>query len=207
MKQSVVEFIGTFLLTCTFGLTMVPPNVGPFAPLAIGAALAALVYAGREISGAHYNPAVTLAVWIRGKCSMKHAAMMMVAQVCGALAAGFLVVFMRSGTTTPLLTLDPAKALVAEFVFAFALVLVFLSVMAAGRERSSSGLALGFVLMAGMYCTAPISGGAFNPAIAVGSAVTGLGTWATLWIYFLAEFAGAAVAALLFRAVSPAESL
>lgn len=205
MKKVVWEFMGTFLLALTFGLTMVPPNVGPFAPLAIGVALAALLIAGREISGGQYNPAVTLALWMGGRSPAKDSALAMVAQVLAAMGAGLVVVFLRSGSVTPVLTPDPAKALIAEFIFAFALVFVYLSVTTAGRGRSSSGLAVGSMVMAGMYASIPISGGVFNPALAVGNALTGLGSWGTLWIYLLAEFAGAALAAVVFRSVGPLE--
>lgn len=204
MKQALWELIGTFLLALTFGLTMVPPNVGPLAPLAIGVGLAGLVYAGREISGAYYNPAVSLACWMGGRLRAKDAGLLVVAQVAGALAAGALVVFIRSGSVTPLITLEPAKALIAEFVFAFALAVVYLSVTTPGRERSSSGLAAGFVVMAGMYATIPISGGVFNPSLALSNAVTGLATWESLWIYLLAELAGGVSAALLWKFVAPA---
>jgi len=206
MKKVVWEFIGTFLLALTFGLTMVPPNVGPFAPLAVGAALAALLVAGREISGGQYNPAVTFALWMGGKSPAKDSALVMGAQVLGALGAGLLVVYLRAGSVTPVLTPDPAKALAAEFVFAFALVVVYLSVVAAGHERGSASVAVGSVVMAGMYATTPISGGVFNPALAVGNALTGLGTWGTLWIYLLAELAGAALAAVVVKAVGPPET-
>jgi len=206
MKKVAWEFIGTFLLALTFGLTMVPPNVGPFAPLAIGVVFAALLVAGREISGGQYNPAVTLALWMGGRSTAKDSALVMVAQVLGALGAGFLVVFLRSGSVTPVLAPDPAKALIAEFVFAFALVFVYLSVAATGHERGSSSAAVGSVVMAGMYATIPISGGVFNPALAVGNALTGLGTWGTLWIYLLAELAGAAMAAVVLKAVGSTET-
>lgn len=69
MKKYIVEFIGTFFLVLTIGFTVLEPGAGAMAPLAIGSALMVMIYAGGHISGAHYNPAVTLAVWMRGRCA------------------------------------------------------------------------------------------------------------------------------------------
>ena len=63
MKNYIVEFIGTFFLVLVIGLTVIEPGAGKFAALAIGATLMVMVYAGGHISGGHYNPAVTFAVW------------------------------------------------------------------------------------------------------------------------------------------------
>ena len=74
MNKYIVELIGTFFLVFTIGNVVIEPGAGPLAPLAIGAALMVMVYAGGHISGAHYNPAVTLAILIRGKCDAKDVA-------------------------------------------------------------------------------------------------------------------------------------
>ena len=71
MHKALREGVGTFFLVLVIGLTVIAPGAGPMAPLAIGAMLMVMVYAGGHISGAHYNPAVTLAVWLRGKCDTK----------------------------------------------------------------------------------------------------------------------------------------
>jgi aquaporin Z len=80
MNRYVMEFIGTFFLVFTVGMVSIDPGAGALAPLAIGTALAVMVYAGGHISGGHYNPAVTLAVWMRGKASASGAAAYWVAQ-------------------------------------------------------------------------------------------------------------------------------
>jgi aquaporin Z len=97
--------------------------------------------------------------------------------------------------------------LVAEFLFTFALAWVVLHVATARGTDGNSfyGLAIGFTVVAGAYAVGGISGGAFNPAIAVGAMVTGLLEWSKIWVYFLAEFVGAAVAAFVFLFVLPAE--
>src|SRR5512135_1988193 len=96
MKKYTVEFIGTFFLLLVIGLCVIEPGgAGAMAPLAIGTVLMVMVYAGGHISGGHYNPAVTLGVWMRGKCAAKDVPFYMVAQVLGGLAASSLVLFIK----------------------------------------------------------------------------------------------------------------
>src|SRR5262245_42643042 len=87
MKKYIVEAMGTFFLMLTIGLCVNTPGAGSMAPIAIGAILMVMIYAGGHISGAHYNPAVTLAVWMRGKCPTSDVAPYMVAQFLGAFLA------------------------------------------------------------------------------------------------------------------------
>ena len=98
---------------------------------------------------------------------------------------------------------------VAEILFTFGLVWVVLNVATARGTDGNSfyGLAIGFTVVAGAFAVGGISGGAFNPAIAVGAMVTGLFQWSNIWIYLLAEFLGAAIAARAFLYVLPAEKL
>lgn len=200
MKKFIVEFIGTFFLVLTIGLTVIPGNAGVIAPLAIGSVLMAMVYAGGHISGAHYNPAVTLAVLIRGKCSLAETPMYMIAQIAGAAAAAFTAQFLvGSGTATA--TIDVNKSLIAEFLFTFALAYVVLHVATAKGTRGNSfyGLAIGFIVMVGAFSVGGISGGAFNPAVAIGAPLMGLMDWNNIWIHISADFAGGAVAAIVFN--------
>ena len=83
MNRYVVEFIGTFFLVLTVGMVSIDPGAGALAPLAIGSALAVMVYAGGHISGGHYNPAVTLAVWLRGKASRQRSGCLLGGTDCG----------------------------------------------------------------------------------------------------------------------------
>src|SRR5215217_4854459 len=94
MNKYVTELIGTFFLVLTIGCTVVPGAPGVIPPLAIGCALMVMIYAGGHISGAHYNPAVTLAVWLRGKCLTKDVVPYMVCQVTGAALAAAAVAFL-----------------------------------------------------------------------------------------------------------------
>lgn len=204
MKKFMTEFIGTFFLVLTIGLTVIPGNAGVIAPLAIGSVLMALVYAGGHISGAHYNPAVTLAVLMRGKCALSEVPIYLVAQIGGAAAAAFTAQFLV-GTGTAAETIDVNKSLVAELLFTFALAYVVLNVATAKGTSGNSfyGLAIGFIVMAGAFSVGSISGGAFNPAVAIGAPLMGLMSWSNIWIHISADFAGGALAAIVFNMLNP----
>ncbi|MBI3320814.1 MAG: aquaporin [Candidatus Omnitrophica bacterium] len=204
MRKAAVELIGTFFLVLVIGLAVIPPGAGAMAPLAIGAILMVMVYAGGPISGAHYNPAVTLAVWLRGRCDTKDVPSYVGAQVLGAtLAAGLVGLCKPEGVVSPM-TLDIVPALLVEGVFTFALAFVVLNVATSKTSAGNSyfGLAIGFTLLAAAYAGGPISGGAFNPAVAVGLAWMGLSSWSNLWIFLAANLAGGALAALAFRLIN-----
>src|SRR5277367_2769071 len=112
----VYEFIGTFFLVLTVGMTVIGPHeAGLLAPLAIGSALAVMVYAGGHISGGHYNPAVSLAVFLRGKLNAQDLGIYWLAQFVGAVAAAYLTLYFKGAHGTPLVP-DVAKALIAEFL-------------------------------------------------------------------------------------------
>ena len=128
MNKYVVEFIGTFFLVLTIGFTVVEPGAGAMAPLAIGSALMVMVFAGGHISGAHYNPAVTLAVWMRGRCASSDVPGYMIAQVVGAVIAAIIVLFVKENPDVQPITLNVLPVLIAEFLFTFALCYVVLNV-------------------------------------------------------------------------------
>jgi aquaporin Z len=211
VPKLIVEFIGTFFLVFTVGQTVKSPDTAALAPLAIGSALMVMVYAGGHFSGGHYNPAVTLGVTLRGKATWADAGPYMVAQVLGALAAAGLVIFIK-GDATPAATAAVTgtqygilSKLIVEFLFTFALVYVVLnSATAKGTSGNSFyGLAIGFTVMVGAFAVGPVSGGAFNPAVAVGVTTMGLVDPVTnIWIPLVADFAGGAAAGLLFNALT-----
>jgi aquaporin Z len=208
MNKYVAEFIGTFFLVLTIGCTVVGNGAGTLAPLAIGSALMVMIFAGGHISGAHFNPAVTLGVWLRGKCEAKDVAPYMISQIVGAILAAFTVQFLKGGAAVTPLQPVVLPALVAEFLFTFALVYVVLNTATAKGTSGNSfyGLAIGFTVLVGAFSVGNISGGAFNPAVAVGLSVMGLSSWPNIWIYLLAEFAGGAAAAGMFKSIAPTDS-
>jgi len=206
MNKYIAEFIGTFFLVLTNGCTGIGAGAGVIAPLAIGAALMVMVFAGGHISGGHYNPAVTLGVLIRGRVKAADVLPYMIAQVAAAAVAAFVVVgFLRAGIAVTPIAPKIGPALAAEFLFTFALVYVVLNAATADGTSGNSfyGLAIGMTVMTGAFAVGDISGGAFNPAVAVGISVMGISTWSNIWMYLVADFVGGAVAALVFNMINP----
>jgi aquaporin Z len=206
MNKYLTEFIGTFFLVLTIGCTVIPGATGVIPPLAIGAALMVMVFAGGHVSGAHYNPAVTVAVWLRGRCDTKDVIPYVVAQVVAAIAAAIVAGFLF-GTGTPMTIDSVPKALVAEFLYTFALAYVVLNVATAKGNANNSffGLAIGMTVLVGAFSVGAISGGAFNPAVAVGLGVMKLVSFSDIWIHLAAELAGGVAAALVFKTINPGD--
>ena len=205
MKKYLVEFIGTFFLVLTVGMTVVAPGAGALAPLAIGSALMVMIYAGGHVSGGHYNPAVTLAVWLRGRCASADVVPYWIAQILGAwVAATGVLCFKGHPVVTPM-EIKIVPALIAELVGTFALAYVVLNVATAKATAGNSnyGLAIGFTVTTMAFALGGISGGAFNPAVAVGITKMHLVDSMHLWLYIVANLGAGALAALVFKFVNP----
>jgi aquaporin Z len=208
MRSYITEFIGTFFLVFTVGVTVLTKT--PLAPVAIGAILMVMVYAGGHISGAHYNPAVTLAVLLRGRISQADAVAYWIAQLAGGVIAALTASYVLEPGSVPALSPSGRElwvALLAEALFTFALAYVVLNVATSRDHPGNSfyGLAIGFTVMAGAFAVGGISGGAFNPAVAVGAASMGLFAWSKIWIWLLADLAGGALAGAAFLALNPTD--
>jgi len=217
MKNYITEFIGTFFLVFVIGLTTNDPQSWaaggtPFAPLAIGTILMVMVYMGGPISGAHYNPAVTLAIWIRKKIETREVVPYMLSQIMGALFAAlvYFFIFKRSmGGPAPMegFTYN-LKPLLIETLFTFALASVVLNVATSKKSANNSyfGLAIGFTVMAAAFAGGGISGGAFNPAVGIGPLVIhsmlGGGDLSCLWIYIVGPCLGGIAASLVYKLVN-----
>ncbi|MEM7367825.1 MAG: aquaporin [Bacteroidota bacterium] len=212
MKNYLTEFIGTFFLVLAIGLSVgAGSSIGHMAPVAIGVTLMVMVYMGGHISGAHYNPAVTLAVLIRGKINGKEAGLYMLSQILGSLAAaGVASMLVQDASFNFGTALSPGanatylQALLVEVLFTFALALVVLNVATTKATEGNSyyGLAIGFTVLAAAYAGGGISGGAFNPAVGIGPNVIG-GDSNDLWIYLVGPFAGGALAGLVYKFQHP----
>ncbi len=206
MKKLLTEFIGTFFLILTIGL-VVNGGKGDFAPVAIGSVLMVMVFAGAHVSGAHYNPAVTLAVLLRGKINISDAIGYWLTQFVAAVVAAYTVIYMLPGKMPAAATAmaDPVRALVAEIIGTFALCYVVLNVATAKGTVGNMfyGLAIGFTVLAMAYALGGISGGAFNPAVAIGISFMKLADWSNVWVYLLGCFGGAAIAAIIFKVINP----
>ncbi|CAB4932170.1 unannotated protein [freshwater metagenome] len=197
-RKLTVEFIGTFFLMLTIGLAgSIASGVGP---LAIGSALMVMIFAGGHISGGHFNPAVSLAVMLRGKLGRNEFLPYVAAQVAGAVVAGLVVIVLGFDPKQSLALESAGKMLLVEFLFTFALAWVVLNVATSKDTEGNSfyGLAIGFTVTVGAFAVGGISGAAFNPAIAVGAMVFNLFSWGDIWIYLLATLIGGAAAAKVF---------
>ena len=200
MKNYLTEFIGTFFLVFTIALAVTQEVA--MAPIAIWVILMIMVYMGGHISWAHYNPAVTLGLMMRGKISMNESIMYWISQIIWAVVAIGLAA-MVTWTALPALGagVNVTNALIVEILFTFALVSVVINTAAtkATEWNSYYGLAIWFTVMAAAFVAGPISGGAFNPAVGLGPALYGLFTWAGLgqiWIYLVGPLLGWVLAAL-----------
>jgi len=204
MKNYITEFIGTFFLVLTIGLTVIQGT--PFAPLAIGASLMIMVYAGGHVSGGHYNPAVSLAAMLRGALPKGEYLAYVVSQVLGATVAAWVacVILGKSFAPMPGTGVSALHAVLVEFLFTFALCYVVLNSAVAKKTQGNSfyGLAIGFTIVVAAFAGGGISGGAFNPAVGIGptiiNAIEGGGSWSALWIYIVGPLAGGVVAAGVF---------
>lgn len=206
MKKYLTEFIGTFFLVFTIGCAVIGNAPGVIPPLAIGAVLMVMVYAGGHISGAHYNPAVTVAIFLRGKCPAADVLPYWAAQFAGAGLGAWAALCVldhspAGGGALPML----GQAMLAEFLFTFALAYVVLNVATAKSNAGNSfyGLAIGMTVMTGAFAVGRVSGAVFNPAVAVGISIMGLSAWSNLWVYLLSTVSGAVLAALVFRFINP----
>jgi aquaporin Z len=207
-RKYVTEFIGSFFLTFAVGVAALTGSV--FVPLAAGAMLMVMIYAGGHISGGHYNPAVTMAALVRRRIGITDAIGYWVFQVVGGVVAGVIARAVVNPATVRTLTLSghtEAAAAVVEILITFALCYVVLNVATSKDQPGNGffGLAIGFTVAAGAFAVGGISGGAFNPQVAIGGATAGLFGWSTVWVYILVELAAGVVAGLAFLALNPAD--
>ena len=204
MRNYLTEFLGTFFLVLTVGLTVL--NGSPLAPLAIGSSLMIMVYMGGHVSGGHYNPAVSLALFLRKKFPTSDFVPYVISQLLGATAAAW-VAYLVLGKTlavAPGEGVSSMTAVLVEAIFTFALALTVLNVACSEKTKGNSfyGLAIGFTIVFAAFAGGPISGGAFNPAVGTGpnviNAMFGGGSLGHLWIYYAGPVIGGALAAAVF---------
>ena len=211
MKKYITEFIGTFFLVAVICLT----NGNFLAPIAVGSLLTAIIYMGYPVSGAHYNPATTLAVLILKKISLKDSLIYILMQLiagCGGALCYILVWGRNMGIPRPNMEINIIKPLFVEAMFTFIMILVILYVAASKRSAGNAyyGLAIGLTVTGIGIAASNTSGGAFNPAVGFGPLVVDklLGTCTCNpfeygWIYYIGPLAGSVLAAFTFRFLSP----
>jgi aquaporin Z len=165
-----------------------------------------MVYMGGHISGAHYNPAVSVAILIRGKMEARDLIPYVLSQLTGAILASLTVMFIVGDTFAPAPAPEAGLVLVllCEVLFTFALALVVLNVATDDATAGNSyyGLAIGFTVMVGAFAVGAVSGGVFNPAVGTGpiliDVIAGDGVFTHLWIYWAGPLLGGVAAAGVF---------
>ena len=214
MNKYITEFIGTFFLVLTVGVAGVLGSAGNFAPLAIGSVLMVMIFAGGHISGGHYNPAVTLAVFLRGRCPVSDVAPYIIAQLIGAGIAAlsvtrfFLVAVVGEGGSIRPMEFEVGRAVIAaEFLFTYALAYTVLNVATAkgNKDNSFYGLAIGFMVMVGAFTVGEVSLGGFNPAVSTGFIIMGKLSIGDSWLHFVPQLVAGGLAASTFKVLNPAD--
>ena len=206
MRSYIMEFLGTMFLVLSIGLT------GD--PLAIGMTLSVVIYAGGHISGAHYNPAVTIAFWMHGKFAAKDIPGYIIMQILGAFIAAVLCYYLTGKTFAPTIGAEATvtQAIVCEILFTFLLVMVILNVAISSKLAGNYiyGFAIGFTVTASAYCVGGISGCVLNPAVGIGPIVlnemNGGSSASNLYIYMIAPCIGGILAVPMFQFLNPDES-
>ena len=199
----ITEFIGTFFLTLTICTAAAFGSAGSYAPFAIASTLMVMIYAGGHVSGAHYNPAVTISIYMRGACDKSEVAPYIASQVVAG-AMGAMVasnVLMPDGEVGPLV-MDTGPAFGAELMFTFALAYVILNVATSESTDGNGyyGAAIAFVVLAGALTVGSISGASFNPAVTASLVSAGVMGAAGSWVHLVPQLIGGVLAALVFNA-------
>ncbi|HMJ47549.1 MAG TPA: aquaporin [Ferruginibacter sp.] len=201
MNKYVTEFIGTFFLV-----------IGAVFGGALGASLVlmVMVYAGGHISGAHYNPAVTFAIWMRGKMLRKDVLFYWISQLLGAIAAACLAVYFFGveGNGECAIPADGmTTGIIAELLGTFVLAYVVLNVGTSKETAGNSffGLAIAASIMAMAYTIGKYSGAGYNPAVFVALGIQKTFCWDHWWIYLVGNFGGASLAAIVFSFCNPTD--
>ena len=166
-----------------------------------------MIFAGGHISGGHFNPAVTFAIFIRGRLELKDVVPYWLAQIAAGVIAAFVAMFLVGKSGTPMEITNVPAVFLAEFLFTFALAYVVLNCATAKGTLDNSfyGLAIGFTVLAGIFAVGSISGGAFNPAVAIGAAVMKLVHFQDIWIHIVAELGAGLIAGLIFKFLNPTD--
>lgn len=207
MRKPLTEFIGTFFLMLSIALAF-QQNFANWIPIIVGTTLTAMIYAGGPISGAHYNPVITLAFYLRGGFSAKWIAPYIIAQILAAvlavLATDLLLAESSLKAVEPILV-SIFSVLLAEGLGTFALAFVILSVSSnpAVKGNQYYALAIGMTVIGAAYLFGAISGAMLNPAVTVGATLMGLIKASDLWLYFIAQLIGGGLAVGIFNYIVP----
>ncbi|MEN0006239.1 MAG: aquaporin [Bacteroidota bacterium] len=204
LPKLLVEFIGTFFLCLAVALNT---NAGTMNIIAIVGVLTAMIYAGGPISAAHYNPAITLSFYLRGRISLRLGVYYVLAQCLAAGGAALCAQQLLSTSFAPFPLLENwSAALTAEVLGTFALAFVIMAVATSKHSKGNEyyGLAIGSAVAGLAYLLGPYSGAMFNPAVALSQTSLGMYAWGELGFFWVVCPVGAAAATLVYNVVDPA---
>jgi len=205
MNKYIIEFLGTFFLVLIIGLSQ--------NPVAIGLGLAVLVYMGAHISGAHYNPVVSLAMLINNQIELKEFSFYLASQLLGSVVATYFIMLLGNDFNVVSNTNDISSFFVAEILFTFLLVFVILNVALNKNLKGNQfyGLAIGLTVTAGAFAVGNISGGVFNPAVSFGPSLfsfidpqvvgTNISSSDFFIYYLISGIIGSVIASYLYKKV------
>jgi aquaporin Z len=208
LKKSVAEITGTFALVfCGTGAMVIDKETGGAVShvgvaITFGLIVMSMIYALGDISGAHLNPAVSIAFVIAGRLPVKNLGIYIASQITGALlASGVLKILFPAnellGSTLP--AGSAMQSFILELILTFLLMLVIINVATGSKEQGLfAGIAIGSVVLLEAMFAGPVCGASMNPARSIGPAIVS-GHTKYLWIYIAAPVAGAALAIPLWQ--------
>jgi len=203
MAKHLVEFTGSFLLMLAIGLFSNTGLPGYAIPFFVAAVLILIIYAGAGISGAHYNPAVTVGFLLKNRFTDRGQLIYIPVQITAALSAAATALYMNN-VPMRVITTDAEQIFIAELVCTFALMYVILFTSELKKSRGSNiyGFAIGFTVLAGALTAGGISGAVFNPAVYFGCFLLGMIPGSSAGIYLTAQISGAAGAVIIYNLIT-----
>lgn len=198
MKKYLSEIIGTFsMIFCGCGAMVINDFTGgtithPGVAITWGLIVMTMIYAFGDISGAHFNPAVTVGFAVAKKFSWKEVPKYIVAQFTGAIAASLLLLYLFPdsdlGATIP--TIEPLKVFIIELLLSFFLMVVIINVSTGSKEIGPiAGIAVGSVILLEAMFAGPLTKASMNPIRSLAPALAS-GNFTDLWVYLTAPFLG-----------------
>ena len=214
MQRYISELIGTFALVfCGPGAVIMNDVSGGMVShvgiaITFGLIVMAMIYSIGEISGAHINPAVTIAFWASGRFDKKEVLPYITAQIIGAILASAVLYLLfplheTQGATLPLGS--AMQSFILEVILTFILMFVIIKVSTGSKETGTmAGIAIGGVVGLEAMFAGPITGASMNPARSIAPAIFS-GNFEHLWLYIAAPIIGALLAILACRAIKGKE--
>ncbi|MDE0953949.1 MAG: aquaporin [Candidatus Poseidoniales archaeon] len=202
IQKLTTEFIGTFLLSFTICASGLYGSAEDYAPFIISFNLMIMIYAGRHISGAHYNPVITITIYLRGIFDKNDILPYIVLQIIAAVSAALVVErFSLSNATSSEIFSLGFEAIIAEliFTFIFAYVVLHVATTESTLDNNYYGAAIALVIFIGAITVGSISLASFNPAVTSALIISGKVTLGDSWMHFIPQLVGAILATYLYR--------